>query len=106
MKSYGLSPIQDCVAAQFSIRLRPSKVMEAVMPVQKTQTKRLSGAGLPLALLFLLATVLLLGTTLLLEPGIGLPFAAFLAMVTLTQLLGRRVFDELTGASNRAEQSR
>lgn len=67
--------------------------------------KRLMGAGFPLALLFLLATVLLLGTTLLLEPGIGLPFAAFLAMVALTQLLGRRVFDELTQASNQTEQN-
>ncbi|WP_298821694.1 hypothetical protein [uncultured Roseibium sp.] len=77
------------------------------MSVQKTQTqmKRLMGAGFPLALLFLLATVLLLGTTLLLEPGIGLPFAAFLAMVALTQLLGRRVFDELTQASNQTEQN-
>lgn len=55
------------------------------------------------AALFLLAACLLTLMSIVLEPGLGLPLLAFIAMVALTRLLGLRVFQDLTCAANRLD---
>jgi|GEM_PF-2126464 len=62
---------------------------------------RTSDASFPPALLYMLATGLLMLMSFALEPMLALPLAAFLAMVALTFRLGRRVQAELNYAAGR-----
>jgi hypothetical protein len=55
------------------------------------------------AVLFLLAASLLTLMSIVLEPGLGLPLLAFIAMAALTRLLGLRLYQELTGAADRLD---
>lgn len=62
------------------------------------QAHKSLNVSFPLAILFMLAMgVLMLMSAM--EPSLALPLAAFGAMVALTRLLGRRLFQELTGAA-------
>ncbi len=67
----------------------------------KSTLGKTTPAGFPQAPLFLLASGLLMLMTMALEPGVALPLAAFLAMATLTSLLGQRLSRELAVASTR-----
>jgi hypothetical protein len=53
--------------------------------------------------LFLLAASLLTLMSIVLEPGLGLPLLAFIAMAALTRLLGLRLYQELTGVTDQAD---
>ena len=66
-----------------------------------TATHKTQGASFPQALLFILASALLMLMTVALEPGIALPLIAFLVMAALTRLLGQRIFGDLAEASGR-----
>ncbi|MCV0424325.1 MAG: hypothetical protein K5905_02530 [Roseibium sp.] len=64
-------------------------------------SQTLSRASFPPALLYMLATGLLILMCFALVPALALLLIAFAAMAVLTKLLGQRLFRELTDASNR-----
>lgn len=65
--------------------------------------QRTISAGARPALLFLVAVFSLLLMMAAMKPALALPLIAFLAMVTATRMLARRVFRDLAFASHRPD---
>lgn len=65
------------------------------------QAKENQGASFPPALLFMLASALLMLTAM--GPTLALPMLAFLAMMSVTSMLGQRLYRDLAVSTERAD---
>jgi hypothetical protein len=66
------------------------------------RAKEIQGASFPPALLFIVASTLLMLMTAM-KPTLALPMLAFLVMVSVTRLLGRRLYQDLAVSTVRAD---
>ena len=66
------------------------------------QAKENQGASFPPALLFMLASALLMLMTAM-GPTLALPMLAFLAMMSVTSMLGQRLYRDLAVSTERAD---
>jgi|GEM_PF-2800412 len=72
--------------------------MKTGLPAKENQ-----GASFPPALLFMFASALLMLMTAM-KPTLALPMLAFLAMMSVTHLLGKRLYQDLAVSTARADR--
>jgi len=72
--------------------------MKTDLPAKENQ-----GASFPPALLFMFASALLMLMTAM-KPTLALPMLAFLAMMSVTRLLGQRLYQDLAVSTERSDR--